>query len=331
MTPYIDALKESLKQGLLLLEGAVTQPIGLTYDLRAIHGALLPDASEGQVVGEEEDPVRHRGRVRVPADRALESLALVESCVAQLGAHQAIEAGLIERARRVLARVDMRLGTELRQTRARKLQGLYVILDPQVAQHDVLKVAEESLEGGARAIQWRDKFHDKGDQLPTCQRLMELCSGRDATFIVNDHADLAASCGAHGLHVGQHDLPIAQARRLLASTQLIGNSNATVQEAEEAQTQGADYIAVGAMFPTGTKENTRPAGLETLRRVREVVEAPIVAIGGINEGNVEEVIGAGADGVAVISAVTGVQDPKEAARRMVEHIESALARRGTAS
>ena len=98
-----------------------------------------------------------------------------------------------------------------------------------------------------------------------------------------------------GFGSGEH--LAAQARRLLAPTQLIGNSNATVQEAEEAQTQGADYIAVGAMFPTGTKEKSRPAGLETLRRVREVIEAPIIAIGGINVEPGDLVI---ADGAGVV-------------------------------
>jgi thiamine-phosphate diphosphorylase len=217
-----------------------------------------------------------------------------------------------------------------REIQAGKLRGLYVIIDPATTPRDPEEVAAAALRGGACAIQWRDKLRDKGDQLPVCQRLTELCARHDALFIVNDHADLARACGAHGLHLGQHDLPLAHARPLLAADQIIGRSNATVEEAADTQDQGADYIAVGAIFPTGTKTNTRPAGLETLRRVRTMARLPIVAIGGISEANAGDVIAAGADAVAVISAVAGADDPEEAARRLTDRIQAALAARGAA-
>lgn len=322
MTPYLDGLKAVLKEGLLIVEGAVTQPIGLTYDLRALRESLFPEKTPQDEAGGEPR------RSRVSVEQGLAALPLVEGSIIQLRSLDAIDAKLVGRAQMVMSRVGARLGAHLREGLAKKLRGLYVIVDPEVTRRDVVEVAEGALRGGARVIQWRDKGRDKGDQLPLCQRLAELCAGHDALLIVNDHADLATASGAHGLHLGQHDLPLALARQLLKPQQLIGTSNALLEEAQASEDGGADYIAVGSIFPTGTKSNTRPAGLETLRRVREAVQAPIVAIGGINDGNVEEVIAAGADAVAVISAVTGAPDPEAAARRLTERIQGALARRG---
>lgn len=322
MTGYVGALREALHQGLALLEGAVTQPIGLTHDLRSLRQAL-PGAVEAP-------PQPTHGRERPSPGQALDATALAQRCVASLGAVGALDGAWVARARLVLDRVEARLGVEHRAPLAQKLRGLYVIVDPEVARGDVLGAAKAALEGGACAIQWRDKARDKGDQLPDCLRLMEMCARHDALLIVNDHADLAAACGAHGVHVGQHDLTIGDARRSLAPGQIVGRSNATLAEAEASQEAGADYLAVGAIFPSPSKANTRPAGLETLRSVSAIARVPLVAISGINEGNVGEVVAAGADAVAVISAVIAAEDPGEAARRMVERIEAARAQRSQA-
>ena len=330
MTPYAAALLEALRQGLLLLESAVTQPIGLTYDLRTAREALFPEPAPAS----DASPVEGGGlrrRVRTSADQGLAILPMVRACIAQLIANEEMDATVAERTQRVVARVEARLGAQLREEQAKRVRGLYVIIDPQASRLGALKVAEEALEGGARLLQWRDKSRDKGDQLPDCLRLVEMCTHHGALLIVNDHADLAAATNAHGLHVGQHDLPLAHARSLLAPSQLAGRSNATVEEAQESESGGADYVAVGRMFPTESKSNTRPAGLETLRRVRETAQAPLVAIGGITEENVESVVAAGADAVAVIGAVAGAADPREASRRLSDLIGTALERRGGAS
>ncbi|MFH1560913.1 MAG: thiamine phosphate synthase [Chloroflexota bacterium] len=206
---------------------------------------------------------------------------------------------------------------------AEKIKGLYVIVDAQVAQgRDMVELAQAVLRGGARVIQLRDKMHDKGDVLPVARRIRGLCDEYDALLIINDHADLAVACNAHGLHLGQHDLPIEEARAILHPHQIIGKSNALLEEALESERQGADYLAVGAIFPTDTKEKTRPAGLETLERVKAQVSAPVVAIGGINKNNVPQVMLAGADAVCVISAVVGDPNPEEAARRLVNAMSS---------
>ncbi len=211
-----------------------------------------------------------------------------------------------------------------RQGAAAKVAGLYVIVDPQLTKgRDVAEVTLAALRGGATAIQLRDKTHDKGDQLPVARRLKALCDQFGASFIVNDHADLAVAADAHGLHVGQHDLPVQEVRKILKAYQFTGTSNALLQEAEVSVEQQADYVAVGDIFGSASKTNTRPAGLEALRRVRQAIKnVPIVAIGGITLGNVDSALEAGADGVCVISAVCMADDPEEAARALVERIRA---------
>jgi thiamine-phosphate pyrophosphorylase len=217
--------------------------------------------------------------------------------------------------------VRLPLGGVARQHAAAKLRGLYVLIDPQqTGGRDPLWVARQALEGGATALQLRDKLRDKGDSLPLAQRLVQLCRDYDATCIINDHADLAVASGAHGVHVGQHDLPVALAKAVLKPWQIVGSSNALLEEAIASFQDGADYIAVGAMFSSTSKDNTRPAGPETLRKVREVIPAggpPLIAIGGIDKENVWEVAKAGADGIAVISAVTLAEDPARAAEDLL--------------
>ncbi|MDP2952345.1 MAG: thiamine phosphate synthase, partial [Chloroflexota bacterium] len=162
-----------------------------------------------------------------------------------------------------------------------------------------------------------DKTRDKGQLLPLALELGKLCAEAGALFIVNDDIDLALAAGADGVHLGQKDLPLGVARRVLPLGAVVGRSTATLDEALRAQEEGADYIAVGAIYPTTSKASTRPAGLATLRQVKKAVTAPVVAIGGINEGNLAEVVKAGADAAAVISAVMGAEDVEGAARRLV--------------
>jgi thiamine-phosphate diphosphorylase len=211
----------------------------------------------------------------------------------------------------------------IRKGIASKVNGLYVIVDAQVAKgRDLVELTQAVLLGGAQVIQLRDKLHDKGDVLPVARRIRDLCDRHGALLIINDHADLAVACDAHGLHLGQHDLPIEEARAILFPHQIIGKSNALLDEALDSEGQGADYLAVGAIFPTATKEKTRPAGLEALEKVKAKVSVPVVAIGGINKDNVPRVMLAGADAVCVISAVIGDPNPEEAARRLIDTMSS---------
>lgn len=204
-----------------------------------------------------------------------------------------------------------------------RLKGLYVIIDPEVARGggDV-DIAREALAGGATMIQLRDKTREKGLQLPIATAIADLCRDASALFIVNDHVDLALAVGADGVHVGQKDLPVAVARRLLGEGPLIGCSTNNADEARQAVTDGADYVSVGRLFPTGSKADTRPGTLDTLRSVKAAVDVPICAIGGINESNIDDVIAAGADIVSVIAAVVAAPDVREAARALASRFSA---------
>jgi thiamine-phosphate pyrophosphorylase len=198
-----------------------------------------------------------------------------------------------------------------------RLRGLYVIIDLEVAAgRDEVEVARQALAGGARLIQLRDKQREKGVQLPIARTLRSLCQERGALFIVNDHVDLALAVEAHGVHVGQKDLPVSVVRRLVPREMIVGCSTNNSEEARQAEADGADYISVGRLFPTGSKEDTRPATTETLRAVKAAVSLPVCAIGGINETTIDEVVAAGADMAAVIAAVVTAPDVREAARRL---------------
>lgn len=198
-----------------------------------------------------------------------------------------------------------------------ELRGLYVIIDPEVAAgRDEVEVARQALAGGARLIQLRDKRREKGVQLPVARALRDLCREHEALFIVNDHVDLALAVEAHGVHVGQKDLPVSVVRRLVPREVIVGCSTNNPEEARQAEADGADYVSVGRLFPTGSKADTRPATTETLRAVKAAVSLPVCAIGGISETNIDEVVAAGADIAAVIAAVVTAPDVQEAARRL---------------
>ncbi|HLF76870.1 MAG TPA: thiamine phosphate synthase [Dehalococcoidia bacterium] len=205
--------------------------------------------------------------------------------------------------------------------------GLYVLIDPAACRgRNPVEVGRAALQGGARMIQWRDKQRDKGEQLPDARALYELCQRHDAIFIVNDHADLALVLaagrsperGAIGVHVGQHDLPLEALWSIVPDYFVVGSSTNNRDEALAAEKAGADYVAVGDLFGTAAKEGTRPASPARLKQIKEQARVPVIGIGGINVTNVAEVMVAGADGIAVISAVCGADDPEAAARALLE-------------
>jgi thiamine-phosphate pyrophosphorylase len=211
----------------------------------------------------------------------------------------------------------------LRRDKSGRLSGLYAIIDSQkLGGRKHIEVAGQLVRGGAKAVQLRYKGDDRDELLSISQQLKSLCYESSVLFIVNDYLDIALAVGADGLHLGQRDLPIKEARRLLPIDMLLGVSVTTVEQAKAAEGGGADYIAVGSMYPTSSKETAKVVGLERLRKVREAVSLPLVAIGGINRDNAGEVAAAGADGVAVISAILGAEDMEGAARQLVKAFEA---------
>ncbi len=208
----------------------------------------------------------------------------------------------------------------------RMVGGIYVIVDPEhTSGRPLIDIALAAVEGGASAIQLRDKRARPDDLLNDAIEIAAICRNSRVVFIVNDHPDIAAASEAHGVHVGQGDASISSCRETLAENQIVGKSNALVEEARASVVEGADYIAVGATFPTSTKHDTRPAGLETLRAVASQTDVPVVAIGGINSSNVASVARAGADAVCVATAVTLANDPASAVLALAEAFKSAQA------
>jgi thiamine-phosphate diphosphorylase len=202
--------------------------------------------------------------------------------------------------------------------------SLYVILDRAAARgRDLVDVLEATIAGGCRMVQLREKEWPPGRLWPLAERVRGRCQAAGVTFIVNDRLDLALAVDADGVHLGQEDLPAERARTLLRPGMILGLSTHSVAQARAARATGADYIAVGSMFPTPTKPDFELVGPDLIRKLRGEIAVPLIGIGGITHDNVAEVIRAGADGVAVISAVCAATDPEAATRRFLDLIRAA--------
>ena len=255
--------------------------------------------------------------------RVQESLRVLEEFARLSNTPLAIKPAKLEHLRFEVYELEQKLLSKLlRQDKLSRLTGLYLVLDTQAlgGRHEV-EVAVQAIRGGAKVIQLRDKQYSKAKLLEVAQKLKKVCTEKEVLFIINDYLDIALASGADGLHLGQKDLPLSEARRLLPMDKLVGCSTTTLSQAVRAQSAGADYIAVGSIYPTLSKEDFKLVGLDTLRRIRGKVSLPLVAIGGIDQTNVEEVMKAGANGVAVISAVLGAEDVEGAARELAARIE----------
>ncbi len=195
---------------------------------------------------------------------------------------------------------------------------LYVITDEGLSKGlKHAEIARLAIAGGADAIQLRDKGMDSIELTPCALEIRELTKNAGVLFIVNDRLDLALASHADGVHLGQDDLPVRIARPLCPPGFIIGVSAGTAEEAARAEQDGADYIGLGPICHTSSKNDAGPVcGLDIIRDVKKRVSIPVVAIGGIGPSNVREVIRAGADGIAVISAVVSQDDVAEAARRL---------------
>ena len=180
------------------------------------------------------------------------------------------------------------------------------------------QVVEESLNGGVTMVQLREKQLEEGAFLEEAKELQALCRQRHIPFLVNDNVDIALAMDADGVHVGQSDMEALDVRKKLGPDKIIGVSAQTVEQALLAQAHGADYLGVGAVFPTGSKDDAVEVPFETLKAICQAVTIPVVAIGGISKANVEKLSGSGICSVAVISAIYGAPDIEKAARELKE-------------
>lgn len=215
-----------------------------------------------------------------------------------------------------------------RQSLRSRMRGLYVVTDETLSPgRGHVEIARAALEGGADVIQLRDKNQDTGYLLPLAREIAALCRAHDALFIVNDRLDLALAAGADGVHLGQTDLPIPDARLILGPDKLIGISVENTEQVLAAEAEGADYFGVGPIYGSATKLDAGDAvGLEQILRFRAVSDLPIVAIGGITLARIPEVIRSGADAIAVIGAVVAADDMAAASRTLDLAIQQAAIR-----
>jgi thiamine-phosphate pyrophosphorylase len=205
-----------------------------------------------------------------------------------------------------------------------RLRGLYVITDEALSPGRMhVAIATAALEGGARIVQLRDKNSSDRKFYEDAIVIRRLTREYGALFIINDRVHIAMAAEADGVNIGQNDIPIAAARRLLGPNAIIGVSADNIEQAKQAQTEGADYVGFGPVFPTNTKLDAGPvSGIETLRMVCAELCVPVVAIGGIGVPNIAQVAETGAACVAVVSAVVCAEDMVAATRELVERFKN---------
>lgn len=184
---------------------------------------------------------------------------------------------------------------------------------------------EKAIEGGVSFVQLREKTLSEDLFAKEAVQIQQLCRSRGIPFVVNDNVEIARQMNADGVHVGQSDMKAGNVRALLGPDKILGVSAQTVEQALEAEKQGADYLGVGAVFATSSKEDAKPVSLETLRAICNAVSIPVIAIGGVNADNIAQLKGSGICGAAVISAIFAAEDEKQAAADLRRAIEQELA------
>lgn len=196
--------------------------------------------------------------------------------------------------------------------------SLYLVTDRGLsAGRSHTQIVAQAIAGGVTCVQLREKDLSTRQFIEEGRALLHLLQGTDIPLIINDRVDVAIAIGAQGVHLGQDDMKISDARRILGQDTIIGISVETGEQAEEAAAAGADYLGLSPVFATRTKTDTAPPlGLDGVRMIRELVDLPLVAIGGINQNNCADVMTAGADGLAMVSALVGAESPKEAAMHL---------------
>lgn len=205
--------------------------------------------------------------------------------------------------------------------------SLYLVTDRnQPAAGTFEKVVEEALKGGVTLVQLREKEGDTGLLYERAVKLKKITDAFHVPLIIDDRIDIMLASGADGVHVGQSDMPAAMARKLIGPDKILGVSAGTLEEAVQAEKDGADYLGVGAMFPTATKKDADITSPSELRRIMDTVHIPVVTIGGMNKNTIPLFKGYGLSGIAVVSAVMAADEPEKAAAELKEMIDQVLGR-----
>lgn len=196
---------------------------------------------------------------------------------------------------------------------------MYFITDStNYTEEEFLRRVEEACKGGVTLIQLREKERTTREYLSLAEKVHEITQRYDIPLIIDDRADVALAVNAEGVHVGQSDMPVAAARRLMGGDKIVGATAKTVPQALEAYEQGADYLGVGAIYPTTTKVKTVLTSVDTLKEIVQAVPIKVNAIGGLNKDNIHVLKGSGIDGICAVSAIMKADDPKAAAEELRE-------------
>jgi thiamine-phosphate pyrophosphorylase len=205
--------------------------------------------------------------------------------------------------------------------------SVYLVTDRRLSRgRSTVDVVTAAVRGGATVVQLREKTADTREFIEEAMAMQDFLAARGVPLIINDRIDVALAVNADGVHLGQRDMPIELARKIVGPQMIIGISAESLADAVAAERAGADYLGVSPIFDTSTKTDTAPAlGLEGLKQIRTTVNLPLVGIGGLNADNAGRVIENGADGVAVVSAIVSADDPEPAARELFGIVASAKA------
>ena len=202
------------------------------------------------------------------------------------------------------------------------IKVLYAITDEHLLKEDFTKKVEKALKSGVDIIQYRAKKKDAKDMIEEAIALKKLRIKYNVPLIINDRIDIALAIDADGVHVGQEDIPVLYVRKLIGNNKILGLSTKNLNHVEEANKLPVDYIGFGSIFPTNTKENAKVAGLEKLKKAVEISLQPVIAIGGINENNIDEVLKTGCSGVAIVSAIFAGENIEENTKNLKEKIKN---------
>lgn len=200
--------------------------------------------------------------------------------------------------------------------------SLYLVTDKSDDVEKFLNTIEEAIKGGVTVVQIREKTAETLDFYNLALKVKEITTKYNVPLIINDRVDVALAIDADGVHVGQSDMPCDVTRRLIGEDKILGVSAATIEEAQKAQKDGADYIGAGAVFPTATKDDAPKITKKDLKEVVDSIDIPVVAIGGINHDNASELIDTGIAGLSVVSAIMSSDDPKKSSEELLKIFNS---------
>lgn len=193
---------------------------------------------------------------------------------------------------------------------------LYLVTEETVPVEELLPIVEEAIQGGVTIVQLREKYSSSRNFYEKAIRLKELTETYQVPLIINDRVDIALAAGADGIHIGQDDLPVVEVKKLIPPSMIVGVSCHSVEEALKAESEGADYIGIGAIFPTKSKNNAKILAEGVLKEILNAVSIPVVAIGGINSENVVSITDIAISGVAVVSEIINANSPFEASSNL---------------